>query len=544
MLNAGSNKSVHIFFIGFAVLFVASVLVHLGVMPLDGEEPRRAIVSIEMLQSGNFLFPTLFGWEYINKPPVFNWVLAFFMFLTGKQTEWVVRLPSLIFFILWAFVHYQFTKKFFPKNIAALSSLFFLTNFHLFFYALGIGGEIDIFYSFVVYMQIMVLFKFNQEKKWLSLYTWSYAFCAIGFLTKGFPSLLFQIFTLMALSVFNRSGKFIFRWQHLAGLLVFCVFTGGYLYAYSFYGSPQRLLINLLNEGFLKSAVGEHSNRVWRKFFIYPFSFLQLLLPWSLLLLLLLKKHSYRLNSNSLVRFSILFILFNIWIYAFTGRPILRYVYMFIPFCYIIISFIIWKSREEYPGLLTNVFKYAVSVFFVALLVLIVAPFFLDLPLMLVAIFCCILTGFIIFYIRTPLDKAWIFCLGLVLLRLIYAALFIPVQERLIKINYREVGASMTVTNKGKNISFWAEPQYTDVSSSLNFLHLQNESIVSPPFIFYQIPYYSYYHTGQIIRYDTTLQPNKIYLSYRSALKGKSVSVLWEWYDVRQKAEFVLFRIN
>ena len=94
------------------------------------------------------------------------------------------------------------------------------------------------------------------------------------------------------------------------------------------------------------------------------------------------------------------------------------------------------------------------------------------------------------------------------------------------------------------NITYWSEPNPIDVGLSLKFWKLKLESVVSPPFIFYQIPYYGYYQTGQVMRYDTLLQPNKTYLSYRSSLKGKNVSVLWSWYDVRQNAEFVLFRTN
>ena len=307
MLSPSSSRTTYLFFIVFIALYVLSVFINWSVLPLDGEEPRRAIVSIEMLQSGNYISPTVFGWTYLNKPPVYNWIMSFLMFLFGTREEWVVRLPSLLFLLLSAFFHYEFSKRFFPKSIAILSALFLLTDFDLFFYALGSGGEIDVFYSFIVYMQIMLLFYFNQQQKWLQLFLWSYIFCAIGFLTKGFPSLVFQGLTLVALCVFNRSVKLFFSWQHLVGILAFSGIVGAYLFALSFYTSPKWLLINLLNESLLKSAVGEKSERLWRKIFVYPFSFLKLLLPWSLLFLLLLKKHSYKLFGDPLVKFSILF---------------------------------------------------------------------------------------------------------------------------------------------------------------------------------------------------------------------------------------------
>ena len=169
-LGANSNKASYLFFLLLFVLYILSVAINWTVLPLDGEEPRRALVSIEMLHSGNYVAPTVFGWQYYNKPPLYNWILSFLMFISGTKTEWLVRLPSLMFLLIWAFFHYRFSKIFFPKSVAVLSALFLLTDFDLFFYALTSGGEIDVFYSFLVYMQVMFLFYFNQQKKMVATF--------------------------------------------------------------------------------------------------------------------------------------------------------------------------------------------------------------------------------------------------------------------------------------------------------------------------------------------------------------------------------------
>src|ERR1043165_5420135 len=99
-----------VFLIGFLVLYVLSVIIHFGYYPLNGDEPRRAIVAIEMRQSGNFIMPTTLGWEYYNKPPLFNWIISALMFITGSESEWVVRLPSLIAILLWGFCNFKILK--------------------------------------------------------------------------------------------------------------------------------------------------------------------------------------------------------------------------------------------------------------------------------------------------------------------------------------------------------------------------------------------------------------------------------------------------
>jgi len=81
--------------------YILSVLIHLGYYPLNGDEPRRAIVAIEMRHSGNFISPTTLGWKYYNKPPLYNWIISACMFLTGSENEISVRLPSLVTILLW-----------------------------------------------------------------------------------------------------------------------------------------------------------------------------------------------------------------------------------------------------------------------------------------------------------------------------------------------------------------------------------------------------------------------------------------------------------
>jgi len=47
-----------------------------------------------MLETKNFLIPTLFGEPYFTKPPVFNWVLAGAFAITRDYSEWTARMVS------------------------------------------------------------------------------------------------------------------------------------------------------------------------------------------------------------------------------------------------------------------------------------------------------------------------------------------------------------------------------------------------------------------------------------------------------------------
>lgn len=529
-----NSKHITWLMIGFAGLYILSSLVHLGYFPLNGEEPRRAIVSIEMLESGNYIKPTTLGWEYYNKPPMYNWIMSFCMWLTGSTNEFAVRLPSVFFILCWGICNYYIVKKMMPANIAALSSIFLVTTFELYFWGLNNGGEIDIFYSFIVYLQAIAIYYFSLRKQWVALFLASYLFCAIGFLTKGYPSLIFQALTLLAFCVYDRSVRIVFRWQHLLGIALFAALVGGYLYAYSSYASPAKLLANLLRESFIKSAVGENSDKLLKKTISYPILFLKVIMPWALFLLLLLKKHSFRVWQNPLIRYSLLFVLFNIPVYWFTGIPKTRYIYMFIPFCMIALAWIYYKTKEEHPALIAKVEKYMSIVFMVLLAGLIAVPFFVKLNYAWVIAMLVLLLSYLFLYRRMKGYQVWYFAGGLVLARLIYALLFIPVQTAGLKVKYRDEMGNMAKAANNEQVNIYKKPQPLFVEIDLKFTKLQFDTIYASPPLAYQMPYYYYQHTGHVVKYDTTITPGKKYIGLLSELKDRNPKILYQFRDKHQ----------
>src|SRR3954469_18284267 len=68
--------------IGLALLLMG---IGLGMRdPWPADEPRFALVAQDMLRSGDWLIPRVGGDLYADKPPVFFWLLAASMALTGS----------------------------------------------------------------------------------------------------------------------------------------------------------------------------------------------------------------------------------------------------------------------------------------------------------------------------------------------------------------------------------------------------------------------------------------------------------------------------
>ena len=96
-----------------ALLFIlgaVALFLNLGLEPLHFEEPRRAIVALEMELTGNWWVPKINGEYYYNKPPVYNWLLIGLYKVFGYE-EWCTSgvegeaIPFALFVdICWLFI--------------------------------------------------------------------------------------------------------------------------------------------------------------------------------------------------------------------------------------------------------------------------------------------------------------------------------------------------------------------------------------------------------------------------------------------------------
>jgi 4-amino-4-deoxy-L-arabinose transferase-like glycosyltransferase len=535
-------RKIPILVAGLILLYFFSVLLNLGYLELAGEEPRRAVISLEMLHSGNFINPTYLGWNYYNKPVLFNWILCATMYLTKSSSEFVLRLPSIIFYLLWAFCHYKISTKFFSKHIAFASTFFMLTSGDLYFYGLANGAEIDIFYSFIIYLQALSIFYFFLKKEWSRLFVFSYLFTALGFLTKGFPSVLFQGLTLAALCYYAKSIKILWRKEHLFGVLVFSIVTGVYFFVYSFYNSPLALIINFLDESILKSAIGEQSGKLVQKSVFYPFMLIKLLAPWPLLLLFLSKKLRVGLFKNPLVKFSLLFIVFNLWVYWLTGQPKARYIYMFVPFACVIFAAIYEKVIFLHTRRFNNALNYLGSVFVLVLLIVLAFPFFEKVSWLLTTLLAITMAVFIVFYFRLSAYRFWLFITGIILCRIIYASLFIPIQYEK-STNYSKNIKEVVQRIKGEKLAFWGPSQTVAFTVNSKILNHSFDTIPDHAPLHSQVPYYYFKYTRRILYYDTVLTGNKYYLAFRSDIKSTIIDTIYSFENKKQTG-MILFRLK
>ena len=77
-----------------AALWAGIYLPGLGSTEIKGEEGRRILPAVTMLETGNWLVPYVGGKPFLRKQPLVNWAIAGMFKLTGVRNEWTARLPS------------------------------------------------------------------------------------------------------------------------------------------------------------------------------------------------------------------------------------------------------------------------------------------------------------------------------------------------------------------------------------------------------------------------------------------------------------------
>jgi 4-amino-4-deoxy-L-arabinose transferase-like glycosyltransferase len=334
--------------IGLLFLLIPALLLNLGIVPLYVEEPRRAAVALEMLIRSNWLVPTISGQYYYLKPPVFNWILASLYELTGNPSEFITRITTVVSLLMFGLVIFWVGKKYISFSFGALSAFLFVTaSGNLFFNSLL--AEIDIFYSMVTYLSLIILFHLFHKEKYYLLFLLVYFLGAVGTLTKGLPSLIFTGLSLLVFFTVNKEFKRLFSLPHLAGILLYLAIVGGYFMAYSRHGDAIRYLLSLSVESG-KRLSGDTFWDYLKHMVLYPLDTLMNLLPVSVLIIFSWRKSFLDvIRGNSFMKFALLMLIVHFPVYWLPPGGRQRYIIMLYPFIVQILTYfyLIYFNREN-----------------------------------------------------------------------------------------------------------------------------------------------------------------------------------------------------
>ncbi|MBR9919967.1 MAG: glycosyl transferase [Bacteroidetes bacterium] len=313
------------------LMVIPALLVNLGMMPFIDDEAIRALVAYEMDLSGNYIAPTLNGAPYLNKPPLYNWILLAFFHLFGSFDEFASRFATVVSSIGFALSIFVVYRKWLGTRVAALSAFFFLTCGRILLYD-SLLGLIDVTYSWVTFMSIYAVFYYYKKEQWYKLFFISYSLAAAGFLMKGLPSVVFQGSTLLVFFIWKRDWKRFFSIQHILGGLLFLALLSIYYYLYSLERPLDDVLLNIFNESTKRTATEYGIGKTILHFFTFPFEMVYHFLPWSLLSIIFLSRRTWaRIRQHEFLQFLLFMFLANILPYWISVEVYPRYILMLVP---------------------------------------------------------------------------------------------------------------------------------------------------------------------------------------------------------------------
>jgi 4-amino-4-deoxy-L-arabinose transferase-like glycosyltransferase len=349
MISNQSNKSLVLFAVLAGVLFLPAYLINLNMVQLIRDEAIRAIVAFEMIKTGDFITPTIGGEPYLMKPPLFNWILAFFFQLTGSWSETVIRFPVILSIVLFGFTIYIFTRKEFGNRIALVNALAFITYGRIIFYE-SLHGLIDVTFSWLIYVFFMLSWHFFRKKKYLALFLMAYAITAVAYLLKGLPSLFFVAVTLLVLFIQGKQFRMLFNWRHFLGICLLLAIVAGYYLLYFTRNAvePGQVFDVLTGEVTRRTVVRFGIWKALLHLLTYPFENIYHFLPWSVLIIVFFRKGSLKfVRQNEFLWYMFLVFLFNIIPYWTSPEAYARYILMLVPLLMTILFALYFEYREK-----------------------------------------------------------------------------------------------------------------------------------------------------------------------------------------------------
>ncbi len=150
--------------------------------PWPADEPRFALVAQDMLRSGDWMIPRVGGDPYADKPPVYFWLLAVAMAVTGS-TRLGFLLPSLLAGVGTVVLVYDLVRRIRGREAAFAGALVLLVTFQ--FVWQFRQAQIDGVLCFVTTLSLYGLLRHLFAGPAFGWFLLGWAAAGVGVITKG-----------------------------------------------------------------------------------------------------------------------------------------------------------------------------------------------------------------------------------------------------------------------------------------------------------------------------------------------------------------------
>lgn len=242
----------------------------------DPVESNYALTAKEMVLSGDWMSPQIYGQYWFDKPVMIYWFIALSYKLFGF-TDFAARLPSALFGALSVGLLYSLVKVISGRRLlAAWSAIILGTSLQFWVLAHGIVTDMVLMYATIGTMIYAYRGLTEERVKYMVI---AYAFAGVGMLTKGPVAIVLPGLLLMVYALLMRSGamlKRLFPWQGILAFLAVILPWYGYMYAVH----GQTFIDGFLGlHNVVRATQSEHpkDNHWWYYLALFPVASL----PWT-----------------------------------------------------------------------------------------------------------------------------------------------------------------------------------------------------------------------------------------------------------------------
>jgi len=259
-------------------LFGIAFFQFLGRLPLiETDEGRYMEIPREMLESGDFITPTLNYVKYFEKPPLHYWLNALSIKVFG-QTEFAARFGSALWGILGIILTYHLGRKLFGRREGLISALILGTSV-----GYQVQNRLNITDTTLTICMAACLGFFliavqDEEKRKGLYYHLFYLFAALAVLAKGLIGIVLPGAVIFCYLLFTRRWAILKEMRLITGIPLFFLVA-----------APWFVLVSLRNPEFARFFfIHEHFERFLTKVhgrYQPPWYYIPILLgcmlPWS-----------------------------------------------------------------------------------------------------------------------------------------------------------------------------------------------------------------------------------------------------------------------
>ncbi len=239
------------------------------------DEPRYAMIAVEMLERGDFVVPIKRGDIYHSQPPLFVWSEALSISLLGSSSEAVLRIPSIVAGAGGVLAVQTLASAWFGPGAGLLSGLVLATDLRYLLQAQWIST--DMLLCFLI-TAALACFAEGYRSRRTAWYLACYALASAATLTKGPVGFVLPGLVVLCFLALRRDLREVLRMRLPAGALIFTILVlPWYVLFWSRAGGDEAVNM-VLTQSVQRYVAAWNNEQPWYYFFWQlPVD----LLPWT-----------------------------------------------------------------------------------------------------------------------------------------------------------------------------------------------------------------------------------------------------------------------